>query len=283
MQTRLEQDVPRAEPGLIAYDSYWANLRDNPSFRSIPEIKEVLDKSQVLEDRVSHALPYPAYKPTALRLIHALSVHRLTTGDIYAPLGATAGELHDDLALYLAGLPEQDADFLKSSIESVLEQILKTVSGQFITLNPNNGQYYLDLKKDIDFDALIEQRAEGLGDNELDRYYFMALTEVMECPQATYVPGFRIWSDEVGYGQTEYVVEKFGEPIVAIISVQDFQMLQAIKQEQATTSLQELLTNIRGRNESLDPGELDELIEEARADFYHNQSTQLNGDYRGPV
>ncbi|MCP4284818.1 MAG: ATP-binding protein, partial [Gammaproteobacteria bacterium] len=44
MQTRLDSDVPRSEPGLIAYDSYWHNLRDNPSFRSIPEIKEVIDK-----------------------------------------------------------------------------------------------------------------------------------------------------------------------------------------------------------------------------------------------
>lgn len=197
MQDRLDQDVPRSEPGLIAYDSYWAVLRENPSFRSLPEIKEVIDKSQVLEDRVSHALPYTAYKPAARRLIHALSVHRLTTGDIYTPLGATAEELRDDLCLYLDNLPERDADFLKTSVESVLEQIVKTVSGQFISFNPDNGQYYLDLKKDIDFDALIEQRAGSLDSNGLDRYYFMALSEVMECPQATYVPGFRIWSHEV--------------------------------------------------------------------------------------
>jgi len=82
--------------------------------------------------------------------------------------------------------------------------------------------------------------------------------------------------NEVGYGQTEYVVEKFGEPIVAIISVQDFQMLQAIKQQQATTSLQEVITHIRRRNESLDPVELNELIAEARADFYHSQSNQAS-------
>lgn len=197
MQDRLDQAVPQDEPGLIAYDSYWTNLRDNPSFRSVPEIKEVIDKSQVLEDRVSHALPYKAYKPAAIRLIHALSVHRLTTGDIYAPLGATSEELRDDLALFVAGLPEAEADFLRSTIDSVLEQILKTVSGQFISFNSENGQYFLDLKKDIDFDALIQQRAESLDSNQLDRYYFTALAEVMECPQATYVPGFRIWFHEV--------------------------------------------------------------------------------------
>lgn len=196
MQVRLDRDVPRDEPGLIAYDSYWAVLRDNPSFRSIPDIKMVIDKSQVLEDRVTHAYTRPEYRPAALRLIHALSVHRLTTGDLYAPLGATAEELRDDLCLYLE-MPEREADFLRTTIESVLREILKTVSGQFISFNPDNGQYYLDLKKDIDFDALIEQRAESLAESQLDVYYFEALARLMECPQATYVPGYRIWEHEV--------------------------------------------------------------------------------------
>jgi hypothetical protein len=196
MQARLDQDVPRDEPGLIAYDSYWASLRDNPSFRAIPEIKEVIDKSQVLEDRVVHAFTRPAYKPAALRLIYALSVHRLTTGDIYAPLGATAEELRDDLCLYM-DVPEREADFLKTSVEATLREIMKTVSGQFISFNPDNGQYYLDLKKDIDFDALIEQRAETLDDGQLDRYYFEVLAQVMECPEATYVVGHHIWQHEV--------------------------------------------------------------------------------------
>jgi len=196
MQARLENDVPSDQPGLIAYDSYWARLRENPSFRSIPEIKEVIDKSQVLEDRVCHAFTRPQYQPAALRIINALSVHRLTTGDIYAPLGATAEELRDSLCLYLP-VPEQDADFLKTSVEATLREIMRTVSGQFISFNLDNGQYYLDLKKDIDFDAQIEQRAESLGDTQLDRYYFEVLAQVMECAEATYVPGYRIWQHEV--------------------------------------------------------------------------------------
>ncbi len=196
MQARLESDVPADEPGLIAYDSYWSRLRDNPSFRSIPEIKEVIDKSQILEERVRNAFTRPQYGPAALRIIHALSVHRLTTGDIYAPLGATAEELRDGLSLYLP-VPERDADFLKTTVESTLREIMRTVSGQFISFNPDNGQYYLDLKKDIDFDAQIEQRAQSLGKGQLDLYYFEVLAQVMECAEATYVPGYRIWEHEV--------------------------------------------------------------------------------------
>ncbi len=175
----LEQDVPKDQPGLIAYDSYWTYLKDNPSFRAIPEIREVVQKSEVLEGRVQQAFTRPQYKPAALRIVHALSVHRLTTGDIYAPIGATAEELRDDLCLILP-MPEREAEFLKTMVETILKEILKTVSGQFINFNKENGQYYLDLKKDIDFDSLIEKKAEGLGGDLLDRYYFDALTRVME-------------------------------------------------------------------------------------------------------
>ena len=37
----IDLDVPANDTGLIAYDSYWGVLRDNPSFRSDPAIKEV--------------------------------------------------------------------------------------------------------------------------------------------------------------------------------------------------------------------------------------------------
>ena len=32
----IGREVPKDEPGLIAYDSYWQHLKDNPSFRADP-------------------------------------------------------------------------------------------------------------------------------------------------------------------------------------------------------------------------------------------------------
>ncbi|MCP3914353.1 MAG: ATP-binding protein, partial [bacterium] len=93
MRRRIDDEVPADEPGLIAYDSYWRTLKDNPAFRAETDIREVIDKSDVLEARVRHAFTRPQYQPVALRIIDALAVHRLTTDDIYAPLGATAEEL----------------------------------------------------------------------------------------------------------------------------------------------------------------------------------------------
>ena len=201
MKRMLDQDVPNDQPGLIAYDSYWSNLGENPSFRAVPEIKAVIDCSQVLESRVRQAFTRPAYKPMALRLIHALSVHRLTTGDIHAPLGATPKELRDGLCLYQPGIEELGGDpayDLLSQVETVLREIHKTVSGQFISSNPDNQQFFLDLKKTDDFDALIERRTESLDASQLDRYYYEALKRVMECTdQQTYVTGYRIWQHEL--------------------------------------------------------------------------------------
>ena len=200
MKRILNEEVPKDSPGIIAYDSYWNTLRENPSVRAVPDVRAVIECSQVLESRIQQAFTRPAYKPMALRIIHALSVHRLTTGDIYAGLGATPVELRDTLCLFQPGIEELGgvpADDLLSQIETVLREIHKTVSGQFISSNPENRQHYLDLKKTDDYDAFIDKRAESLDPGQLDRYYYEALKRVMECTDQTYVTGYRIWEHEL--------------------------------------------------------------------------------------
>ncbi len=193
----LDQEVPSDQPGVISYDSYWPLLAEDPSFRTSPEIREVIEKSQVLSDRIAHAYTRPQYWPLAERLLRALSVLRLTTGDIYAPIGATAEELRDGLALFDPHLPEAGADFLRDTVDTALREIIRTVSGQFVSINPENGQYYLDLKKDIDYDARIEERARTLEAEVLNRYSFDALRELLGQEERTYVSGRRIWQYEV--------------------------------------------------------------------------------------
>lgn len=196
----LDKEIPLEYPGLIAYDTYWNTLKGNPSFRAVPDIKAVIDCSEVLQSRIEQAFTRPVYRPIALRIIHALSVHRLTTGDIYSNIGATAEELRDTLCLYqpdIEDLGGEPSDDLLTLVETVLREIHRTVSGQFISFNPDNRQYYLDLKKTEDYDALIEKRAETLDPSQLDRYYYDALKRVMECTDHTYVTGYRIWQHEL--------------------------------------------------------------------------------------
>jgi len=199
MQALLDQAVPENELQLLAYDSYWKTLRENFSFRADDEIRKVIDCSQVLENRIEQAFTRPNYKAMALRIIQALSVHRLTTYNFYTSVGVTARELRDSLCLYQPGIEDlgEPADDLLSQVELVLREILKTVNRQFISANPNNGQYYLDLKKTEDFDAIIENRAEIIENDELDRHYHTALRQLMEVTDQPYVSHFLVWQHEL--------------------------------------------------------------------------------------
>ncbi len=207
MKEIVGKEVPLDQPGLIAYDSYWKILTANPSFRAIPDVKAVIDCSRVLESRIENAFTRPAYRPMAMRIIHALSVHRLTTNDIHAKIGPNPEELRDGLCLYQPGVEDlggEPADDLLSMVQTVLKEIHRTVSGQFISTNPNNRQYYLDLKKSDDYDANIEKRAETLEKSQLDRYYYNALKGAMELTdQISYVTGHNVWEYELEWLKTK--------------------------------------------------------------------------------
>lgn len=78
--------------------------------------------------------------------------------------------------------------------------------------------------------------------------------------------------NEVGYGRAQYIVEKFGEPTAAIVSVEDFRLLQSARRQQATSSLREIIDGIRSGSGDVGADELNALIEEARTEFYQLQS-----------
>lgn len=196
MRRLMEMPVPANEPGLVSYDHYWDVLRDDPSMRTLPGVLEVVEKSSVLDGRIQAAYTRRHLLPLADRIIKALSVHRLTTDDIYVPLGATPEELRDDLCLFVP-MPQQTADFLLDQVRVALQEIMRTVSGQYISYNDANGQYYLDVKKDIDFDAKIAERGRLMGSDELNRYFFDGLRQVLKPDSTTYITGHRIWEHEL--------------------------------------------------------------------------------------
>ncbi len=202
IQAILDDEIPENRPGLIGYDKFWETVKSNQVLRADPNIGPVLKVSEVLTERVTKAFTRPAYQPMALRIVDGLSVHRLTTGgDIYVPVGPTAGELRDTLCLFQPGIEdmggEPEADLL-SQVQTVLRETLKTVNGQFISKAPDTEQYYLDLRKDVDYDAQIEKRAETLSDDALDRAYYSAIRQLMErTDEATYVTGHQIWQYQV--------------------------------------------------------------------------------------
>lgn len=199
ISSMADKDVPDDEPGILAADGFWSHLMGEPAFRAIQDVKAVMECTVVLEEKVKSAFPKKQYKPMALRIIHGLSVHRLTTNDIHLPIGLTPEELRDRLCLFhsMAGIGGAPAEELLSLVEVTLKEIRTTVSGQFVSQNPDNRQVYLDLKKTDDYDALIEKKAESLSDDSLDRGYYQALTEILECSDPSAYTGFRVWEREI--------------------------------------------------------------------------------------
>lgn len=84
--------------------------------------------------------------------------------------------------------------------------------------------------------------------------------------------------NQVAYGRVDYVVEKFGEPTVAMISVADYAVLQEARRQQTTSSLREAIEQVRARHVQLDEVELNALIDEARADFQRERSRSADAN-----
>lgn len=200
MTALIEQPVPAEQPGLLSYDGYWPVLRDNATMKANPDVGEVIDKSGVLERKVEHSFTRPALQPMAQRIIHGLSVLRLTTDGINAPIGATPKDLRDDLALWVQ-TPEATDEFLLSQVRVALKEIMRTVNGQYISYNEENDQYHIDVSKDIDFDQKIKDRGESLSASHVNAYFYDALGQILGLSQTTYRNVSRLWFHELPWSE----------------------------------------------------------------------------------
>jgi len=178
------KDSELSPPGLLAYDTYWTTLKENAAFRVVPEIRDVIECSNKLEGLINTSYPKGKNADFAKRIIHGLSIHRLTVGSIETPVGLTSEALRDTLCLFdpiVAELGGEPADDLRGEVEATVRVISDTVNGQFISATEVDskgrlgGQFYLDIHKVEDFDAKIRIRAESLDTSQLDRYYYEAL------------------------------------------------------------------------------------------------------------
>ena len=194
----FNKDVPQDAPGIISFDNYWTAIKSNGLLKSDVTISRVVNASGQLEDIINRAFPKPAYKPLAIQIIYALSVHRLTTNGLDVQFGLTAENLKDDLCLHLP-MPEQDADFLLGAVNATLRTIMTTVSGQFIIYNEANNQYYIDVDKVVDYDEKIKQRATLLAEGELNRYFYQVVYSCLEWDKKQYVSGFNIYEHDLNW------------------------------------------------------------------------------------
>jgi len=194
----FDQEVPTDAPGIKSFDDYWPVIKADGMLRSDPTVSRVLAASGQLEDIIKRAFPKPTYKPVAMQIIYALSVHRLTTSGLDVQTGLTAEGLKDDLCLYLP-LPEQDSDFLLGIVNTILRDIMTTVSGQFIIHNDANNQYYIDVNKVVDYDEKIKQKADVVAQRDLNRYFYGIVYGCLDWSAKQYVTNFEIYEYDLNW------------------------------------------------------------------------------------
>ena len=195
----FSDDVPENAPGIISFDNYWEAIKTDGILKADPTIKQIVEVSSTLEDKIKMNFPQNKiiYKPIALQIIYALSVYRLMTKD--TNFGLTAENLKDNLCLFISNLPDKESDTLLSIIKTILTEIKKTVSGQFITYNETNYQYYIDVDHITDYDATIEVQAERLAEDQLNRYFYDVVYSCLEWEKREYVTGYKIYQHDINW------------------------------------------------------------------------------------
>ncbi|MBY5903935.1 AAA family ATPase [Rhizobium leguminosarum] len=200
MRRMLNQEVPADGPGVITYDSFWTDVRTNPAFRAQTGVRDVVRIAETLQEKIETAFPKgkAMSRPTAHRIIDGLAIQRLTTPDIHVEMGPTSAELRDQLLLMnpmAADFPsDEPAQDLLTFIDATIGDIMKAVNGQFITRASGSDQVFLDVAKDVDYDAEIDKRGESLDNEDLDNAYYQAVAHLMErTDEATHLPGHKIW------------------------------------------------------------------------------------------
>lgn len=191
----MEQKVPVDNPGLITYDSYWPDIARTPALLAIPDIREVRDKLEIIEDRIKmHFVDGRANrKELAERISHALAV-RILCDDLDKKNGANISSLKEDLCYTISSIEEPE--LLTAAIETTANGLVSATGGQYVDQDPTSNEYFIRTEGGINAPQIIKEYANEVikKDPEIaDQYYFDFLQYVLELKQNTYRTGFKIW------------------------------------------------------------------------------------------
>jgi cytochrome b subunit of formate dehydrogenase len=146
----LDAPVPVDQPGLIGYDRFWNHLRRQPLFQKVPEVEAVVYCAKTLEPAFEKSWTRPEWQPAGRKILHALFVQRLITGDIYDQHGVTPAELRDALCLpppaveKSAGEPSEN---LLALVEEILGELRSVAGEKSIFFHPHTRQYGVHIQK----------------------------------------------------------------------------------------------------------------------------------------
>ena len=155
-------------PYIITYDRIFAEIVSRHNIKNLDEVAPVVDAIKTLDSKID--LLEKRHQQTAKRIINAMAILKLygkSTNN-----GATLDELANTLLI----LPANKLMEARDELAVVLRNLRRVTDGQFIN-KTEDGYYYLDLTLDIDYDQVIERRAENLPVGALDDEILRILKE----------------------------------------------------------------------------------------------------------
>ncbi len=191
----LEKEVPTNNPGLITYDTYWADLASNPAMLAIPDIRMVRDKVDIITGRITnHFIGARANrKDIAQSIAQALAI-RILCDDLDKRNGASAHSLKEDLCVSIPNVDEPE--LLLAAIDSTAKQLVTATAGQYVDQDTVSSDFYIRTEGGINIQQLIRDYADEVIRRDIDQadqYYFDFLQYVLEIQQDSYRSGFKIW------------------------------------------------------------------------------------------
>jgi hypothetical protein len=195
----MDHDVPADNPGLITYDMYWHDLAENPSMLTVPDIKTVKDKVEIIYDKINVHFTGAREnkKHLATSITNALAI-KILCDDLDKKNGATVLSLKEDICLTLPGV--DDPEFLLANIESTASQVVSATAGQYVDREQISSEFYIRIEGGINISQVIKDYADDVikrNPDQADQYYFDFLQYVLALQQNTYRTGFKIWEDSL--------------------------------------------------------------------------------------
>lgn len=195
----MEQNVPTDNPGLITYDMYWPDLAENPSMLTVPDIRTVRDKIEIIYDKINVHFTGAREnrKHLATSITNALAI-KILCDDLDKKNGATVHSLKEDICLTLSGV--DDPEFLLANIESTASQVVSATAGQYVDRDQISSEFYIRVEGGINISQVIKDYADEVikrNPDQADQYYFDFLQYILALQQHTYRTGFKIWEDSL--------------------------------------------------------------------------------------
>lgn len=201
----MNEAVPTDSPGLITYDSYWPELAQDPSMLTVPDIRAVRDKSDIIADKISqHFTGARANRrDMATRIANALAV-RILCDDLDKRNGATVESLKEDLCPTVSGV--SDPDTLLKLVETTALQLITATAGQYVDRDTTSSEFFIRTEGGINIQQLVREYADDVLKREperADEYFYDFLQEAFEFKQNPYRSGFKIWQHSLTWTDTK--------------------------------------------------------------------------------